>query len=168
MIFSMMERRPLAPVFLSSAFSAIASIASGSKVSFTSNSIDRVMVEAESRARIIDLDDNEGQFFSASYEEIDDQKVLEQSQEEALTRTLREVYDTYVRFYPKIGKSLEKYFKDGSSLTVLMNQTLYKPSTPGFSSSGSTCGTSSTFCVPPSACSKSGKVWRSILRTGAV
>ena len=102
----------------------VCTLASIKQVTKLPNSIDRVMVEAESRARIIDLDDNEGQFFSASYEEIDDQKVLEQSQEEALTRTLREVYDTYVRFYPKIGKSLEKYFKDGSSLTVLMNQIL--------------------------------------------
>lgn len=89
------------------------------------NSIDRVMVEAVGRARIVELDDNEGQYFSALYEEIeDDAGSLEPSEAEALTRTLREVFDTYVRFYPKIGKSLGKYFKEGSSLTVLMNQIL--------------------------------------------
>lgn len=89
------------------------------------NSIDRVMVEAVGRARIVELDDNGGQYFSALYEEIeDDAGSLEPSEAEALTRTLREVFDTYVRFYPKIGKSLGKYFKEGSSLTVLMNQIL--------------------------------------------
>ncbi|MDE7477175.1 MAG: LON peptidase substrate-binding domain-containing protein, partial [Lachnospiraceae bacterium] len=89
------------------------------------DSVDRVMVEAVARARIVELDDNDGQYFSAVYEEIDDSgKALEQSEEEALARTLKEVFDTYVRFYPKIGKSLAKYFKERSSLPVLMNQIL--------------------------------------------
>lgn len=89
------------------------------------NGIDRVMVEAVARVRMIELDDNEGQYYSALYEEIDDSEDgLEPSEEEALRRTLKEVFDTYVRFYPKIGKSLGKYFKEGTSLTVLMNQIL--------------------------------------------
>lgn len=89
------------------------------------NSIDRVMVEAVARVRMIELDDNEGQYFSARYEEMDDEEdSLEQSEEEALRRTLKEVFDTYVRFYPKIGKSLGKYFREENSLTVLMNQIL--------------------------------------------
>ena len=78
-----------------------------------------------SRARIIELDDNEGAYFSAVYEALDDgEQDLDQAQEEALTRTLREVFDTYVRFYPKIGKGIGKYFKNGSSLAVLVNQLL--------------------------------------------
>lgn len=89
------------------------------------NGIDRVMVEAVARVRMIELDDNEGQYYSALYEEIDDSEDgLEPSEEEALRRTLKEVFDTYVRFYPKIGKSLGKYFKEENSLTVLMNQIL--------------------------------------------
>lgn len=89
------------------------------------NGIDRVMVEAVARVRMIELDDNEGQYYSALYEEMDDSEDgLEPSEEEALRRTLKEVFDTYVRFYPKIGKSLGKYFKEGTSLTVLMNQIL--------------------------------------------
>ncbi len=103
----------------------VCTVASIRQVTKLPNSIDRVMVEAVARARIIELDDNGGQYFSALYEEIDDDgKDLEQSEEEALTRTLREVFDTYVRFYPKIGKSLGKYFKEGSSLPELMNQIL--------------------------------------------
>lgn len=89
------------------------------------NSIDRVMVEAVARVRMMGLDDNDGQYYSALYEKIDnDESDLEQSEEEALRRTLREVFDTYVRFYPKIGKSLGRYFKDGKSLTMLINQIL--------------------------------------------
>jgi len=89
------------------------------------NSIDRVMVEAVARARITELDDHEGVYFSALYEELDDkQEVMEPTEEEALVRTLKEVFDTYIRFYPKIGKSMGKYFQEGSSLTTLINQIL--------------------------------------------
>lgn len=103
----------------------ICTVADIKQVTKLPNSIDRVMVEAVSRARIIELDDNEGAYFSAVYEALDDgEQDLDQAQEEALTRTLREVFDTYVRFYPKIGKGIGKYFKNGSSLAVLVNQLL--------------------------------------------
>ncbi len=89
------------------------------------NDIDRVMVEAVTRAYILELSDNEGKYFSASYEEIvDKEEDISQSEKEALVRTLKEVFDTYVKFYPKIGKSLSKYFKDNCSLVVLINQIL--------------------------------------------
>ena len=59
------------------------------------------------------------------YEEIDDtQNHLEPDEEEAFLRTLREVFETYVRFYPKVGKSLGKYFKEDNSLEFLINQIL--------------------------------------------
>ncbi|MBO5032216.1 MAG: endopeptidase La [Lachnospiraceae bacterium] len=87
--------------------------------------IDRVMVEGVSRARIISLDDNDGQYFSAVYEEINDKENhLEPYEEEALIRTLKEVFDTYVKFYPKVGKSLGKYFQEENSLAFLMNQVM--------------------------------------------
>lgn len=103
----------------------VCTVANIRQVTKLPGSIDRVMVEAVERARITALDDNEGQYFRAVYETIDDCKeTMDQTEEQALVRTIREVFETYVRFFPKIGKSVEKYFKDGSSLTVLINQIL--------------------------------------------
>ena len=76
------------------------------------DNIDRVMVEGVCRARIVEVFDNDGQYLSASYEELDDADQLDPSEEEALTRTLREVFETYIRFYPKIGKTVWKYFQE--------------------------------------------------------
>ena len=103
----------------------VCTVANIRQVTKLPGSIDRVMVEAVERARITALDDNEGQYFRAVYETIDDCKeTMDQTEEQALVRTIKEVFETYVRFFPKIGKSVEKYFKDGSSLTVLINQIL--------------------------------------------
>ncbi len=103
----------------------VCTVANIRQVTKLPNDIDRVMVEAVARAHILELEDNEGQYFSASYEEIDDgEEELLQSEKEALVRTLKEVFDTYVRFYPKIGKSLGKYFKEDCDLEMLINQIL--------------------------------------------
>ena len=102
----------------------VCTVANIRQVTKLPNDIDRVMVEAVTRANILELSDNEGKYFSASYEEIIDKEDIPQSEKDALVRTLKEVFDTYVRFYPKIGKSLGKYFKEDCSLVVLINQIL--------------------------------------------
>ena len=103
----------------------VGTIAEIKQVTKLPNNIDRVMVEGVSRAHILELDDNNGEYFSAVYEEIDEtQNHLDPDEEEACVRTLREVFETYVRFYPKIGKSLGKYFKEENSLEFLVNQIL--------------------------------------------
>jgi ATP-dependent Lon protease len=89
------------------------------------NNIDRVMVEGISRAKIVNMSDNDGKYYSAEFEIVDEsENVLDQYDEEALVRTLREVFDTYIKFYPKVGKSIGKYFNDNSSLEVIINQIL--------------------------------------------
>ena len=103
----------------------VCTVANIRQVTKLPNDIDRVMVEAVARAHILALEDNEGQYFSAAYEVIDDDEAeLLQSEKEALVRTLKEVFDTYVRFYPKIGKSLGKYFQEDCDLEMLINQIL--------------------------------------------
>ena len=103
----------------------IGTVAVVKQVTKLPNNIDRVMVEGLSRARLEELRDNEGNFFSAVIEEVkEDADALEQEQEEALTRSLKEVFATYVRFYPKVGKSLKRYFDEENRLDFLMNQIL--------------------------------------------
>lgn len=103
----------------------VGTIAVIKQVSKLMNNIERVMVEGISRARLIRLSENEGKYFSAFVEEIDEaQNVIDEVQEEAYKRTLKEVFSTYVKFYPKVGKSVGKYFEGESSLGFLMNQIL--------------------------------------------
>ncbi len=88
------------------------------------NHAERIMVEGVARVRIVELNDNEGQYFSASYEEIkDEEDQIDPFEKEALIRTLKEVLDTYVRFFPKIGKGLGRLFEEEEiHLPLLMNQ----------------------------------------------
>lgn len=103
----------------------VGTIADVKQVTKLPNNNDRVMVEGIARARIIEVDDHEGQYFTAVYEEINDtDMVIDPTQEEALTRTLKEVFDTYIRFYPKVGKSIGKHFTQKNSLAFLVNQIL--------------------------------------------
>jgi ATP-dependent Lon protease len=89
------------------------------------NNIDRVMVEGVARARILNLYSNDGKYYTAEFEMVDEsENTLDPYDEEALIRSLRDVFDTYVRFYPKVGKGVNRYFKENSSLEVLINQIL--------------------------------------------
>ena len=103
----------------------VGTIAIIKQVSKLMNNIERVMVEGVSRARLIALSENEGEYFSALVEEInEDDNVVDEMQEEAYKRSLKEVFTTYVKFYPKVGKSVGKYFEGESSLGFLVNQIL--------------------------------------------
>ena len=103
----------------------VGTIAIIKQVSKLMNNIERVMVEGVSRARLIELSENEGEYFSALIEEInEDDNVVDELQEEAYKRSLKEVFTTYVKFYPKVGKSVGKYFEGDSSLGFLVNQIL--------------------------------------------
>ena len=103
----------------------IGTIANIKQVTKLPNNIERVMVEGASRARLVEVHDNENEYFTAVVEEIDeDENDVDEVQEEALKRSLKEVFSTYVRFYPKVGKSLGKYFEEENSLRFLVNQVL--------------------------------------------
>lgn len=103
----------------------IGTIANIKQVTKLPNNIERVMVEGACRARLVDVKDNENEYFTAVIEEIDEcENEIDEVQEEALKRSLKEVFSAYVRFYPKVGKSLSKYFEEENSLRFLVNQVL--------------------------------------------
>lgn len=100
-------------------------IANIKQVTKLPNNIERIMVEGASRAKLVEVKDNANEYFTAVVEEIDeDEHDVDEVQEEALKRSLKEVFATYVRFYPKVGKSLGKYFEEENSLRFLVNQVL--------------------------------------------
>lgn len=86
------------------------------------NGIDRVLVEGLSIARIEETINHDDLYYSAVISTLSEENEIEKSDEEALTRSLEEVFATYVKFYPKIGKSVGRYFQDKSKLSFLMNQ----------------------------------------------
>ncbi len=89
------------------------------------NNIERVMVEGVSRARLVEIRDSGEGYSSVYVEELEEQEsCTDPVQDEALRRSLQEVFASYVRFYPKIGKSLAKFFEDGSTLGRIINQIL--------------------------------------------
>lgn len=103
----------------------IGTIAKIKQVTKLPNNIERIMVEGASRARLVEVKDNEDGYFTAVIEEInEDENDVDEVQEEALKRSLKEVFATFVRFYPKVGKSLGKYFEEENSLRFLVNQVL--------------------------------------------
>ncbi len=103
----------------------IGTIANIRQVTKLPNNIERVMVEGTCRARLAEVKENENEYFTAVIEEIDEeQNEIDEVQEEALKRSLREVFSTYVRFYPKVGKSVGKYFDEENPLRFLLNQVL--------------------------------------------
>lgn len=103
----------------------IGTIANIKQVTKLPNNIERVMVEGACRARLVDVKNNESEYFTAIVEEIDEcENDIDDVQEEALKRSLKEVFSAYVRFYPKVGKSLGKYFDEENSLRFLVNQVL--------------------------------------------
>lgn len=103
----------------------IGTVANIKQVTKLPNNIERVMVEGAARAKLMEVKDNEGVFFTAVIEEInEDENDVDLVCEEALKRSLKEVFATYVRFYPKVGKSLGKYFEEENTLRFLVNQVL--------------------------------------------
>ncbi len=124
-IFLVVQKNQEADMPAKEGLYSMGTVAVVKQVASIPNNIDRVMVEGISRARLIDLKDNDGEYFSAVIENADlAEDMLEPDEEEALKRSLQEVFSTYVRFYPKIGKSVNKYFNDESRLSFLINQTL--------------------------------------------
>lgn len=103
----------------------IGTVALVKQVTKLPNNIDRVLVEGISRARITDIEEKnqEGIYYRANLESIEEnQENIEPEEEEALIRSLKEVFATYVKFFPKVGKALGKCFEESNSLTFIVNQ----------------------------------------------
>lgn len=103
----------------------IGTVALVKQVTKLPNNIDRVLVEGISRARITDIEEKnqEGIYYRANLESIEEnQENIEPEEEEALIRSLKEVFATYVKFFPKVGKTLGKCFEESNSLTFIVNQ----------------------------------------------
>ena len=103
----------------------VGTIALVKQVTKLPNNVDRVLVEGLSRARLLEVNEKEqdGVYYSAVLDMIEeDTEEMDPEEEEALTRSLKEVFATYAKFYPKVGKSLGRYFAEPNRLDFLVNQ----------------------------------------------
>lgn len=122
-VFLVAQRNPDEDMPTKESLYEVGTVALIKQVTKLPNQISRVLVEGVQKARIEELNDHEGTYFSAIIEEIEDiQEDLEPQEEDAFIRSLKEVFATYVKFFPKVGKSLGRYFNEQNRLPFLLNQ----------------------------------------------
>lgn len=121
-IFIVAQRNPALETLQRDDIYNVGTIAKIKQITKLPNNIDRVLIEGIQKARIVDIIEHDDEFYSAVLEKIEDNNDISEVEEEALTRSLGEVFSTYVKFYPKIGKSVGKYFLSKSKLSFLLNQ----------------------------------------------
>ena len=122
-VFLVAQKNPSEEMPTRESLYEVGTVAMIKQVTKLPNQISRVLVEGIQRARIEELNNHEGAYFSAVIEEIEEiQEDLEPQEEEALIRSLKEVFATYVKFVPKVGKSLGRYFNEQNKLSFLLNQ----------------------------------------------
>lgn len=124
-IFLVAQRQPKEDLPQKDGLYMMGTVAVVKQVTKLPNNIDRVMVEGISRAKIVELYDNEGEYFSADLEDVEaDYSELDESSQEALIRSLKEVFSAYIKFYPKVGKTLWHYFEEKNTLNFLLEQVM--------------------------------------------
>ena len=112
-VFLVAQRNPGEDMPTQESLYEIGTIALVKQVTRLPNQISRVMVEGWKKARLVEIDKQENAYLRATVEEIEETKTeLEPQEEEALVRSLKDVFATYVKFYPKVGKSLGRYFNE--------------------------------------------------------
>lgn len=102
----------------------IGTVAQVKQITRLPNEVDRILVEGLYRARLVEIAENGEEYESAVLETIEDAQELDEAETQAMTRSLKEVFATYVKFYPRIGKSLEKHFDEPDKLSSLVNQVI--------------------------------------------
>lgn len=122
-VFLVAQRNPGEEMPTRDSLYEVGTVALIKQVTKLPNQTSRVMVEGLKKARILEMNNQEGVYLRATVEEIEViQEELEPQEEEALIRSLKEVFATYVKFFPKVGKSLGRYFNEKNSLAFLVNQ----------------------------------------------
>ncbi len=121
-IFLIAQRNPQVEKPDFKALYEIGTIARVKQITRLPNQLNRVLVEGVSKARLIELQ-NDREFLWGTLERIEESSVdIDEYEEEAMLRSLRDVFDTYVKYYPKVGKTIGRYFQTKHPLGFVLNQ----------------------------------------------
>lgn len=100
----------------------VGTVASIRQVSKLPGGIVRVLVEGERRGALRSFQEDETHYLLAEVEELPScDGELEELTQEAMIRQLEELFIGYGRYYPKIGRSIEKQFQSIKSLERLID-----------------------------------------------
>ncbi|MBO5473971.1 MAG: endopeptidase La [Lachnospiraceae bacterium] len=91
------------------------------QVSKLPNHVVRVLVEGVARARLFDFVKEDGCLVTRISYEKDDMSDINASEEEAMTRTVKEILAQYCACFPKVGKAIEDQIEDAMSLGELLD-----------------------------------------------
>ncbi len=105
-----------------SAVYKVGTVATVKQVTKLPNGIVRVLVEGNYRAELLSFAEEEEQYLLAETKQLFTENDLEEYEEEALLRELKELFKSYGVYYPKIGKTLERYFTEQGRLEDCMNR----------------------------------------------
>ncbi len=121
-IFLVAQRNPQAENPDLNALYEIGTIARVKQITRLPNQLNRVLVEGVSKARLVALQ-TDREFLWGTLEQIEESPLeIDEQEEEALIRSLRDVFDTYVKYYPKVGKTIGRYFQAKHPLRFVLNQ----------------------------------------------
>lgn len=93
------------------------------QVSKLPNGIVRVLVAGESRARLLGFQDEVEEYLVAEVEAVPKcEGELDETTEEAMSRKLKEMFQSYTQMNPKLGKALASRLQNINGLEILMDQ----------------------------------------------
>ena len=100
----------------------VGTIATVKQINKLPNGIVRVLVEGEKRGELVAFVPEEERFLLAEVNELAScEGELDNVTKEAMIRQLAELFGGYSKYYPKIGRSIEKQFQVQKSLEKLMD-----------------------------------------------
>lgn len=99
----------------------VGTVAVVKQVTKLQNGIVRVLVDGINRGKLLNFSEEEKDFLLAEVEILETENDLGANEEEALLRKLKELFENYGVYYPKIGKTIQRYFSDGLGLETCIN-----------------------------------------------
>ena len=99
----------------------VGTVATVKQVTKLPNGIVRVLVDGVNRGKLLNFSEEEKDFLLAEVEILETENDLGVNEEEALLRKLKELFENYGVYYPKIGKTIQRYFSDGLGLETCIN-----------------------------------------------
>lgn len=101
----------------------VGTVAEIKQVTKLPNNIVRIMVEGLNRAVLAGFEEANETYLLAEIQYMEtEQALVDTLEEEAMVRNLEELFERYSVYFPKIGKSLEAYFKEQYGLADLLDQ----------------------------------------------
>lgn len=100
----------------------VGTVAMVKQVTKLPNGIVRVLVDGIGRGKLLEFEEEQTDYLSAKIELLETENDLGVNEEEALLRKLKELFENYGVYYPKIGKTMQRHFADGLGLDSCINQ----------------------------------------------